>query len=320
MFALDLATLVVAALAVASLFVGVGDMSVSALLGSAPDNQAQQLLLISRIPRTLALILAGAATGVAGMLMQRLMRNRFVEPATAGTVEAASLGILTVALLAPGMDILGKMAVASLFALAGTGLFQAVLSRIPLRSVLIVPLVGLMLSGIIEAVTTFIALRTDMLQSVSSWTTGDFSTVLRGRYELLWIAFGLTIVGYVMADRFTLIGLGRSFATNLGVNYNRVLMAGLTLVSVITGVIVVTVGVIPFLGLIVPNIVSLTVGDNLRRSVPWVAVASAGFVLLCDLIGRLVIAPYEIPVGVIGGVVGGALFLYLLLRKDTSLG
>lgn len=310
----------VAALAVTSLFVGVGDMSLAALVGSDPDNQALQLLLISRVPRTLALILAGAATGVAGMLMQRLMRNRFVEPATAGTVEAASLGILTVALLVPDMDILGKMLVASLFALGGTALFQGVLSRIPLRSVLIVPLVGLMLSGIIEAVTTFIALRTDMLQSVNSWTTGDFSTVLRGRYELLWIALALTGVGYIMADRFTLIGMGRNFATNLGLNYNRVMFAGLTLVSVITGVVVVTVGVIPFLGLIVPNIVSLTVGDNLRRSVPWVAVASAGFVLLCDLIGRLVIAPYEIPVGVIGGVIGGALFLYLLLRRDTSLG
>lgn len=320
MFPLALATLVVAALAVTSLFVGVGDMSLAALVGSDPDNQALQLLLISRVPRTLALILAGAATGVAGMLMQRLMRNRFVEPATAGTVEAASLGILTVALLVPDMDILGKMLVASLFALGGTALFQGVLSRIPLRSVLIVPLVGLMLSGIIEAVTTFIALRTDMLQSVNSWTTGDFSTVLRGRYELLWIALALTGVGYIMADRFTLIGMGRNFATNLGLNYNRVMFAGLTLVSVITGVVVVTVGVIPFLGLIVPNIVSLTVGDNLRRSVPWVAVASAGFVLLCDLIGRLVIAPYEIPVGVIGGVIGGALFLYLLLRRDTSLG
>ncbi|MGQ9367565.1 ABC transporter permease [Azospirillum sp. ST 5-10] len=310
----------VALLAVLSLFVGATDLPPSALFSSGPDSDAMRVLLVSRIPRTVAVVLSGVAMGVSGMIMQTLVRNRFVEPSTAGTVESASLGILVVTLLAPGAAPIAKMAVAALFALSGTGLFLLVLSRIPLRSALMVPLVGLMLSGVFESATTFFAYRYDLLQSLNAWTTGDFSGVLRGRYELLWIAFVLTAAAYLAADRFTVAGMGQAFTTNLGLNYRRVMAFGLTIVSMVTAVVVVTVGMIPFLGLIVPNLVSMTIGDNARRAVPWVAVTSAGFILVCDLIGRTVRHPYEIPVGTVVGVAGSALFLYLLLRKDASLG
>jgi iron complex transport system permease protein len=153
------------------------------------------------------------------------------------------------------------------------------------------------------------------LQTLLAWTTGDFSGVLRGRYELLWVAFLLAIIAYVTADRFTVAGMGRDFTTNLGMNYRAVLAFGLTIVALVTSVVVVTVGMIPFLGLVVPNIVSLTVGDNMRRSVPWVSVLGALFVLVCDIIGRVVRAPYEIPIGTVVGVVGSAMFLYLILRR-----
>src|SRR5690554_5820509 len=102
---LGAAALAVAALAVTSLFIGVSDVSLAALLASASGERPMQVLLVSRIPRTLALILAGMAMSVAGLLMQMLARNRFVEPSTAGTVESASLGILVVTILAPGMPL-----------------------------------------------------------------------------------------------------------------------------------------------------------------------------------------------------------------------
>ncbi|WP_162937817.1 ABC transporter permease [Indioceanicola profundi] len=315
-----LAALGVALLAVLSLFVGATDLSPAALFSSGPESEAMRVMLASRIPRTAAVLLSGMAMGVSGMIMQMLVRNRFVEPGTAGTVESASLGILVVTLLAPGIDLFVKMLVAALFALSGTALFLAILRRIPLRSVLMVPLVGLMLSGIFESVTTFFAYRYDLLQSLNAWIVGDFSGVLRGRYELLWFALALTGAAYLAADRFTVAGMGRDFTTGLGLNYRRVVSFGLIIVSMVTAAVVVTVGTIPFLGLIVPNLVSMTVGDNVRRAVPWVAVVGAGFVLVCDLIGRTVRYPYEIPVGTVVGVVGSALFLYLLLRKDSSLG
>jgi len=317
---LVLALLAVLLLAIASLFIGVSDVSLPALLSSAPADRPMQVLLISRVPRTLALILSGVAMAVAGVIMQMLARNRFVEPSTAGTVESASLGILVVTIFAPGLPLIGKMLAASVFALAGTALFMRILKEIPLRSVLMVPLVGIMLGGVISSATAFFAYRYDLLQTLGNWTLGDFSGVLRGRYELLWLAAGLTGIAYIAADRFTVAGLGEDFTTNLGLDYRRVLTLGLSIVAMVTAVVVVTVGAIPFLGLIVPNLVAMAMGDNIRRSIPWIAVTGAGFVLACDIVGRVIRFPYEIPIGTVFGVVGSALFLYLLLRRNARLG
>ena len=302
-------------LAALSLFIGISNVSPSTLFGSGAEDRAMRVLLISRIPRTAAILLAGSALAIAGLVMQIIVRNRFVEPSTAGTTESASLGFLAVTIFAPAWPLMAKMGVSALFALAGTALFLRILRFVPLRDVMLVPLVGIMLGGVIGAITTFFAYRFDLLPSVLAWTMGDFSGVLRGRYELLWIGFAATIMAYIAADRFTVAGMGRDFTTNLGLNYKAVMTLGLVLVSIIASVTLVSVGSIPFLGLIVPNIVSLMVGDNMRITVPWVAALGALFVLICDIVGRLVRYPYEIPIGVVVGVVGSAMFLYLLLRK-----
>lgn len=303
-------------LAVVSMFVGVSDVSLASLL--AGDENAWEIFWISRVPRTLSIILSGMALSVAGLIMQLMARNKFVEPSTVGTVESASLGILVVTVFLPGASLFLKMSAATVFAIAGTALFLLVLRRIPLRNTLVVPLVGIMLGGVIAAVTTFFAYRFDLLQTLNSWMVGDFSGVLRGRYELLWIVGALTVIGYLAADRFTVAGMGQEFTTNLGLNYNRVMTLGLIIVSLISAVVVVSVGSVPFLGLIVPNLVSLMIGDNVRRAIPWVGIFGAGFVLACDIIGRTIRYPYEIPVGVIVSAVGSALFLYLLLRKRST--
>ena len=305
-------------LAVASLFVGVSDVSLGALLSSSAEDRAMQVLLISRIPRTLAIVLSGAAMAVAGLVMQMVVRNRFVEPSTAGTTESASLGFLVATIFFPAWPLMGKMLIAAAFALAGTALFLRILRAVPLRDTLLVPLVGIMLGGIIGAVTTFFAYRFELLASLLAWNMGDFSGILRGRYELLWIGLGCTILAYIAADRFTVAGMGRDFTTNLGLNYQRVMVLGLVIVSLVSAVVLVSVGSIPFLGLIIPNLVSLMVGDNMRRTVPWVAVMGAGFVLACDILGRILRAPYEIPISVVVGVIGSAIFLYLLLRTRRN--
>lgn len=311
---LGLAIVVTIVLAIISLFVGVSDVSLGALLSSSPEDRPMQVLLISRIPRTLAIILSGASMAIAGLVMQMVVRNRFVEPSTAGTTESASLGFLVITLLAPGWPLMGKMLVSALFALSGTALFLRILRAVPLRDVLLVPLVGIMLGGIIGAVTAFIAYRYGLMASLLAWSMGDFSGILRGRYELLWIGLACCILAYIAADRFTVAGMGKDFTTNLGLNYQRVMVLGLIIVSLVSAVVLVSVGSIPFLGLIVPNLVSLMVGDNMRRTVPWVALGGAGFVLACDIVGRIVRYPYEIPISVVVGVLGSLIFLYLLLR------
>ena len=315
---LVLGTAGVLALAFASLFVGVSDVTLPQLLSG--DAEAWELLWISRLPRTLAVLLAGTAVAVAGLIMQLMVRNRFVEPSTVGTVESATLGILVVTVALPAAPMILKMGVASVFALGGTALFLAVLSRLPVRNTLLVPIVGIMLGGVIGSVTTFFAYKYDLLQTLSNWMIGDFSGVLRGRYELLWIVAILTVIGYVAADRFTVAGLGADFTTNLGMNHKAIMRLGLVLVSLISAVVVTTVGAVPFLGLIVPNIVSLLFGDNLRRAVPWTALFGAGFVLVCDVIGRTIRYPYEVPVGMVMSVLGATVFLALLLRTRKSHG
>ncbi|WP_241988490.1 ABC transporter permease [Cryobacterium sp. TMT1-3] len=318
--ALPLAVTGVLLLAVLSLFVGVSDVTPLSLLQVGADSQTRQIFLLSRLPRTISIVLAGAAMAICGLVMQMLVRNRFVEPSTIGTTEAAGLGLLTVTILAPGLPLIGKMLVAAMFALVSTLVFVRILRSLPLRSIVIVPLVGLMLSGIIASISTYVAFDHDLLQTLSAWMTGDFSGVIAGRYELLWIVAALTMAIYVAGDRFTVAGLGEQFTTNLGLNYRRTVAIGLFLVSIVTAVVVVVVGALPFLGLIVPNIVSLAMGDNLRKSLPWVAVVGAAFVLVCDIAGRIIRFPYEIPIGVVVGVVGAGLFLVLLLRKSARVG
>jgi len=316
---LGLALLTLLLLALISLATGVYDLSLSSLFDGAA-LQDNLVLLASRIPRTVAIILVGMSMGVAGMIMQLLSRNRFVSPSTAGTTEAAALGILVITMIAPNSSVFTKIVVSSAFALAGTALLLLILRRIPLRSPLIVPLLGIMLGGVIAAFTTFLAYRFNFLQSLAAWTTGDFSRILRGRYELLWISGALTAVAWFAADRLTVAGMGEAFTRNLGVNYGRIMALGLTVVSLITAVNVVNVGSIPFIGLVVPNVVSMLVGDNVRRAIPYLAIFGAGFVLVCDILGRTLRYPYEIPIGTMVGFIGGALFLVLLLRRSARVG
>ncbi len=312
-YAWPLALVSLVCLMVVSLLVGVADFS-----WTVSTVHDQQILFISRIPRTLALVLMGMSLAVAGLLMQMLVRNRFVDPGTTGTIESAMLGLLLVAMLAPDLSVLNKMLVCSVFAMLGSFVFMGLLRTIPLRSPVMVPLVGIMFGGVISSITLFFAYRFNLLQSLSNWMNGDFSAILRGRYELLWAGAALTLVGYFAANRFTLLGLGRHHAVNLGLNYRTVMFVGLLIVSLMSSVTVVTAGVIPFLGLIVPNVISIFLGDNLKKSLPWVAWLGAILVLFCDLLGRLLRYPYEIPIGTVMGVLGSALFIYLLLKRTKN--
>lgn len=305
-------------LALVSVFVGASkEVTITALLSPSDDSNAAFLVTVSRIPRTIALILVGASLGIAGLIMQMLVRNRFVEPSTTGVTEFAALGMLVAMVFWPGMPILTRMVFVGAFALFGTWVFLRVIRRVPVRQRVLVPLVGIMLGGVVGAATTFFAYRLDLMQSLSHWSQGSFAHVMQGRYEFLWIAAVMIVIAWFAADRFSVIGMGEAFATNLGLNYRRVVAVGMVIIAVITATIVVTAGVLPFLGLVVPNIVSLIIGDNVRRSIPWVAGLGAVFVVACDIIARVVRYPYEIPLSVVVGIIGAGLFLWLLLRRKS---
>jgi len=201
-------------LSIVSLFIGVVDIKPSDLLDF--QSEEARLFLISRVPRLVAILLAGAGMSIAGLIMQSLSRNKFVSPTTAGTLDATKLGVL--------------------------------------------------------------------------------------------------IFAYIYANRFTVAGMGEDFAKNLGLSYKFVVNFGLVLVALISTTVVLTVGVIPFLGLIIPNIISLFKGDNLAKTLPHTALLGMSFLLLCDILGRVLIYPYEIPISMTVGVIGSAIFLFMLFR------
>ena len=289
-----------AALATVSLFIGVAELD-------------SFILFASRVPRTVSLILAGAAFAIIGLIMQLLVRNRFVEPGTTGATDAASLALLAVLVTTPGLPIWGKAIAASIGALVGVFGFLALARRIPARSSVLVPIVGILFGSVIGAVTTFFAYRADMLQELMSWSIGDFSGILRGRYEMVYFAAAAAIIAWIAADRFTVAGLGEDTARGLGLNTRGVMALGVTIIAVVTGTLMVVTGAIPFLGLIAPNIVSRLIGDNMRRAVPLVALLGAALVLLCDIIGRVVRFPFELPISIVMGVIGGVVFLWMLI-------
>ncbi len=297
----------VALLLIASLMTGVYDVF-------GADDGAQ-MFAITRIPRTIALVLAGAAMAMSGLVMQLMTQNRFVEPSTTGTTEWAGLGLILVMVLAPTAGLLTKMTVAIIFSFVGTMVFFLFLRKVTLRSSLIVPIIGIMLGAVVGSVSTFVALQFDALQNLGVWFAGSFTSVLRGSYEVLWIVAIVGVAVFLVADRLTVIGLGEDIATNVGVNYQRVLLLGTGLVAIATGVVTVVVGNLPFLGLIVPNVVSMIRGDDLRSNLPWVCLLGIAIVTVCDLIGRTIIMPFEVPVSLILGIVGAAVFILLLVRQ-----
>lgn len=304
-----------AVLSIVSLFIGVKDISPLDLFSLTPEQW--QVFSISRIPRLVSILIAAVSMSISGLIMQQLSRNKFVSPTTAGTDDAARLGILVSLLVFSSATTMQKMLVAFAFALAGTYIFMKFLDRIKFKDTIFIPLVGLMFGNVINAITTFFAYKNDMIQSITAWLQGSFSSVMSGRYELLYVSLPLLVIAYLYANKFTIAGMGEEFAVNLGMNHKLVVNIGLIIVALVSVVVILTIGTIPFLGLIIPNIVTLYVGDNLRKSLVHTAVLGAVFVLACDILGRVIIYPYEVPIGLTVGVIGSILFLFLLMRRKA---
>jgi len=311
-------------LSAVSLFIGVLDVELSGLLSG--DGEQWRIFLISRLPRLLAILCTGIGMSVAGLIMQQLCMNKFVSPTTGATISSAQLGILIALLFMPGSTLWSRAVFAFAAAVLGTWIFVWFIQRIQFKDVVMVPLVGIMFGNVISGVTNFLAYKYEMNQALSTWLVGHFSLVLRGRYELVYLAVPLVILAFVFANHFNIVGMGRDFSKNLGVHYNLVLFLGLSIAAMITAAVVVVVGSISYIGLIVPNVVAMFKGDKIRGTLVDTALFGAIFVLGCDMLARVVIAPYELPIELIVGIIGSVIFIGLLLyrlnhgRKAVRLG
>ncbi|WP_138418455.1 ABC transporter permease [Aquibacillus sediminis] len=302
-------------LSVTSVFIGVSNVSPFDIFHLNDDQK--QILLVSRLPRLISIIIAGMGLSICGLIMQQLSRNKFVSPTTAGTMDSARFGILVSLMLFSSATPLQKMLVAFVFALLGTFIFMKILDKIKFKDAIFIPLVGLMFGNIVGSITTFFAYQNDLIQNMSSWLQGNFALILQGRYEIMYISIPLVIIAYFYADRFTIAGMGEEFSKNLGLNHKQAVNIGLFIVALVSTIVIVTVGMIPFLGLIIPNIVTMYQGDNLKKSLSHTALLGAIFVLACDILGRIIIYPYEIAIGVTVGVIGSGIFLYLVMRRTA---
>lgn len=306
-------TIILIILSFVSIFVGVSNVSPLDIF-QLTEEQAK-VLMVSRVPRLLSILIAGMSMSICGLIMQQLSRNKFVSPTTAGTLDSARLGILVSMVLFTSANPFEKMLVSFAFALLGTFAFMKILEKVKFKDAIFIPLVGLMFGNIVSSMSTFIAYRYDLIQNISSWMQGDFSMIMTGNYELMFISIPILMIAFFYANKFTIAGMGEDFSKNLGLNYRQVVNLGLIIVALVTASVVLAVGMIPFLGLIIPNIVTIYQGDHLKKSLLHTALLGAIFVLICDIIGRIIIYPYEIPISLTVGVIGSGLFIYLLFRR-----
>lgn len=300
-------------LSVVSLFVGVIDMNIGDLFGG--DGEKLELFFITRLPRLLAILCTGTGLSVAGLIMQQLCMNKFVSPSTGATLSSAKFGICLALVFIPSTTIWSSAIFSFIFAILGTWLFVWFVQRIQFKDTIMVPLVGIMFGNIINGVTSFVAYKYEMTRALSTWETGHFSMVLRGRYEIVYLVVPLLILAFIFSNHFNIVGMGKDFSQNLGVNYKFVLFLGLTIAAATTASIVVIVGEISYIGLIIPNMIAMFKGDKIRGTLVDTALAGALFVLICDVLARIVIYPYEVAVQLIVGIIGSILFLFILFRR-----
>lgn len=300
-------------LLLASLFIGVKQIdwtSYDSILESG-----KLVFRVSRFPRTMALIIAGVGLSVSGLIMQQISLNKFVSPTTAGTLDAAKLGILIGLILFPGTSHLTQMGFAFLFTILASLVFMQMLRHIKQRSLIYIPLLGIMFGNVLAAIGTFFGYRLDIIQNMQTWLIGDFSKVLQGNYELIYISLPAVLLTYLYANKLTALGLGEETAKSLGIEYNTLVLIGLISISLTVSSVMITAGAIPFLGLIVPNIISLIYGDNLKKSLPYTAMLGATLLLFCDIISRLIIYPFEVPIGLTISIIGGVAFLIFISKR-----
>lgn len=300
--------------AVISLFIGVIDIDLNTLLSDGNDME-WNIFLLARIPRLLAILCTGVGMSVAGLIMQQLCMNKFVSPSTGATIQAAQFGILLSLVFIPAIGLWGRVLLAFAMAILGTWIFVWFVQRIQFKNTVLVPLIGIMFGNVLGGITNFIAYKNDVTQQLSTYFVGSFALIIKGNYELVWLAVPLVVIAFIFANYFNIVGMGKDFSENLGVNYKLVLFLGLTIASMITASVVTVVGQISYIGLIVPNIVAMFKGDRVKGTLTDTALLGALFVLICDMIARSVILPYELPIELIVGIIGSVLFIAMLIYK-----
>lgn len=294
------------------------------LRGEKAADGAQTIILTVRLPRVLSVGLVGAALSVAGAAMQGLLRNPLADGSTLGVSAGASLGaVLSIALglSLPGLYHLGTMGMAMLTGFLSLGLILALAWRLDRSlSTHTIILMGVIFSMFANAVISlFIAFAGERLRSITFWTMGGLAG--SGYPQVLSLLAALAVCApplIWLAQALNAFAMGEDNARSVGVDVRGVKLGVLVLVSVLIGVCVSIGGSIGFVGLVTPHMTRLVVGPNHRRLLPASLFSGAVFLLLADLLARVLLSPVELPIGVVTSFIGAILFVALFIRSRRA--
>lgn len=279
------------------------------------DKDAWFLFVHSRIPRTITVVLTASSLSVGGLIMQSINRNKFISPSTAGTTDAAALGILIAFIAIPTRNKWFNFLFSFIFALVFTFIFVYLVRKIRFKSIVYIPLIGMMYGALISAITTLIAQSAGLEQILGTLNLGSFTGITLSNFSQILFVIPPLIIAIIFATKFSIVSLGEDMAKNLGVKYQSVMIVGIVIVSLISASTFIVVGPLPFVGLIIPNVVSLIYGDNFKKNILDIALFGSSFVLLNDIISRILLTNAEMPISFTMGVVGAVIFLVLIFSK-----
>lgn len=302
--------------------IGVREVLTSLLIGHGSGSTDSVILFEIRFPRVLASVLVGAALSVAGLLFQGLFRNPMADPYVIGSSGGAALGAGIGLFLLPRFSFLGFGAAAAMAFVGSVATIALVywLARTNGR----VPVVTLLLAGF--AVSTMLSYSTYFLvvlddtfglrtRVLASWLTGVISVPRWTQLEVTAAMIGCGLVFcFPLARRLNTLALGDDYARQVGVQVEKTHLAIILAGSLLTAAAVSLGGVISFVGLIVPHMARLILGPDHVRLLPVTAIAGSIFLVMADTLARTMLAPSEIPVGLLTAFIGGPFFLYLLRR------
>ena len=306
------------------------------LVGSAPislarvfdraipfsDNVDAQIFFVARMPRVFAGALVGAALAAAGVVFQALLRNALATPFTLGVSAGASLGAM-LAIVFGAVVTAGPFSAVPLASLAGAAIAAGIVYRLATMqdramSTTVLLLAGVTLNSFFSALIIFVQYIADFAQvyRATRWIMGDLDV---GSFEPIMAALPMMLVAFAMfawmPSSLNLLSVGTDAAAARGVDVGRTQRLAFVSASLATAAAVSLAGPIGFIGIVVPHLVRLMVGVDHRVVLPASALFGASFLVVCDLAGRTLLSPLEIPVGVVTAMLGGPFFLWLLVRK-----
>lgn len=283
------------------------------------DSKAFRIIRYVRFPRTVAAVLAGSALAVSGAITQTVLNNALASPRVIGVNSGAGLFIMICMVAFPNSYSLLPLA-AFLGALLTALLVYFIANQTGASRITII-LVGTAISSIFTAlIDTLNTLNPDAMVNASAFMIGGLAGVSENsiNFAKWYILIGI-IAAWLLSFDMNILQLGDETAASVGLNIKRVKFMLLTIAALLAGAAVSFVGLIGFVGLIVPHGVRFIIGEDNRFLIPACAVFGAGFVLICDLGARLLFAPFELPLGILMSFLGGPIFLYLVLKKRGRL-